>query len=165
MNKIFNFSFLILFSLLLGSDAFAAGDVNLVVKLNGSVFIPARCVFNLNTDYSIDLGKVDIQKIGSEPPIQVDIPQKCIAGLGDAEYLVKITGTFVGTSNVLTTNHANLGLKLLANDQAVRSGSNFLVNSKNDKLKLSIAPTKLDGTKSIAPGKFSATITMVSIIK
>ncbi|MCX7207062.1 MAG: hypothetical protein NT086_13985 [Proteobacteria bacterium] len=165
MNKIFNFSFLILFNLLLGSDAFAAGDVNLVVKLNGSVFIPARCAFNLNTEYNIDLGKLDIQKIGSEPSIQFDIPQKCIAGLGAAEYLAKIDGTFVGTTNVLRTSNINLGLKLLVNDQVVRSGSNFLVNSTNDKLKLSIAPTKLDTTKSIALGKFSATITLISIIR
>ncbi|MEN9659653.1 MAG: hypothetical protein RL571_3118 [Pseudomonadota bacterium] len=165
MNKIFNFSFLILFSLLLGSDAFAAGDVNLVVRLKGSVFIPTRCVFNLDKDYSVDLGKVDIKKIDGEKYIQVNMPQKCTAGLGTAEYLVRITGTFVGTSNVLTTNHANLGLKLLVNDQAVRSGSNFSVISTNDKLKLSIAPTKLDAAKSLAPGKFSANITMTSIIR
>ncbi|MDW5415853.1 hypothetical protein R6242_04610 [Iodobacter sp. CM08] len=165
MNKIFNFSFFILFSLLLGSDAFAAGDVNLVVRLKGSVFIPPRCVFNMDKDYSVDLGKVDIQKVDGEPSIQVDIPQQCTPGLGAAEYLVRITGTFVGTSNVLTTNHANLGLKLLVNDQTVRSGSNFLVNSINDKLKLSIAPTKLDAAKSLAPGKFLANITMISIIR
>ncbi|RLM04382.1 pilus assembly protein [Gibbsiella quercinecans] len=157
-RRLFYFLFV---SLPFSSVAVAADNQGTPIVISGTVVAPPPCVINEDRTIDVEFGTVGVNKIDGNRYMQrLNYTVKCEFLDSSKQLQMKIVGSVTSfDASAITTNVTGLGIRLLANGNALTINSPFNIDYTNLPA-LDAVPVK-STTATLAEGEFTSGATML----